>query len=114
MFKRGKTDAADAEAICEAVTRPTMRFVPLKSAEQQAMLMLHRARDLLVRQRTMLANAIRGHFAEFGIVAPKGIGRIGDLVTFLVDESAAALPAVARRSCAATGARRGRAIGSSR
>ena len=98
--KRGKTDAADAEAICEAVTRPTMRFVPLKSAEQQAMLMLHRARDLLVRQRTMLANAIRGHFAEFGIVAPKGIGRIGDLAALLVDESAAALPAVARQTLA--------------
>jgi transposase len=62
--KRGKTDAADAEAICEAVTRPTMRFVPIKSAEQQAVLMLHRTRDLLVRQRTMLVNALRGHMAE--------------------------------------------------
>lgn len=69
---------ADAEAICETVTRPSVRFVPIKSADQQAMLMLHRARDLLVRQRTMLANAFRGHCAEFGRIAPKGIARIGD------------------------------------
>ncbi|MET4691087.1 hypothetical protein AB7M37_004724 [Sinorhizobium fredii] len=59
--KRGKTDAADAEAICEAVTRPTMRFVAVKSMEQQGVLMLHKTRDLLVRQRTMLINALRGH-----------------------------------------------------
>ena len=59
--KRGKTDAAAAEAICEAVTRPTMRFVPVKAADQQAVLVLHRTRDLLVRQRTVLINAIRGH-----------------------------------------------------
>ena len=65
------------------------------------MLMLHRARDLLVRQRTMLANAIRGHFAEFGIVAPKGIGRISELAALLVDDSAAALPAVARQTLGA-------------
>src|SRR5690348_9217472 len=71
--KRGKTDAADAEAICEAVTRPTMRFVPVKSREQQAALSLHRARDLLVRQRTQLINMIRGLLAEFGIDIPKGI-----------------------------------------
>ena len=64
--KRNKTDAADAEAIAEAVTRPTMRFVPVKSAESQAMLMLHRTRELLVRQRTMLATALRAHLAEFG------------------------------------------------
>ena len=68
--KRGKTDAADAEAICEAVTRPTMRFVPVKSAEQQAVLMLHRTRELLVRQRTMLVNALRGHMAELGTYPP--------------------------------------------
>jgi transposase len=68
--RRQKNDAADAEAICEAVTRPTMRFVPVKSAERQAVLVLHRARELLVRQRTMLINAIRGHCAEFGIIAP--------------------------------------------
>ena len=70
--KRGKTDAADAEAIAEAVTRPTMRFVAVKSKAQQAVLMLHKTRDLLVRQRTMLINALRGHLGEFGIVAPQG------------------------------------------
>lgn len=70
--KRGKTDAADAEAIAEAVTRPTMRFVAVKSMDQQAMLMLHKVRDLLVRQRTMLINALRGHLAEFGIVTARG------------------------------------------
>ncbi len=71
--KRGKSDAGDAEAICEAVTRPTMRFVPIKSVEQQAALALHRARDLLVRQRTQLVNMIRGLLAEFGIDIPRGI-----------------------------------------
>src|SRR3974390_277375 len=70
--RRQKNDAADAEAICEAVTRPTMRFVPVKSAERQGVLVLHRTRELLVRQRTMLINAIRGHCAEFGIIAPQG------------------------------------------
>jgi transposase len=70
--KRGKTDAADAEAIAEAVTRPTMRFVAVKSVEQQAVLMLHKARDLLVRQKTMLINALRAHLAELGIVAARG------------------------------------------
>jgi len=73
--KRNKNDAADAEAICEAVTRPTMRFVPIKTCEQQSVLMLHRTRQLFVRQRTTLINAIRAHLAEFGIVA--GIGRNG-------------------------------------
>ena len=71
--KRGKTDAGDAEAICEAVTRPSMRFVAVKSADQQAALCLHRARDLLVRQRTQSVNMIRGLLAEFGVVIPKGI-----------------------------------------
>lgn len=64
-MKRQKNDATDAEAICEAVTRPTMRFVPVKSEEQQGVLMLHRVRELLIRQRTMLVNALRGHLAEF-------------------------------------------------
>jgi len=73
--KRNKNDAADAEAICEAVTRPTMRFVPVKTEEQQSVLMLHRTRDLFMRQRTALINAIRSHLAEFGIVA--GVGRNG-------------------------------------
>jgi transposase len=77
--KRNKTDAADAEAIAEAVTRPTMRFVAVKSVEQQSKLMLHRVRELLVRQRTMLATALRAHLAEFGIVAPQGIHRVEKL-----------------------------------
>ena len=71
--KRGKTDACDAQAICEAVTRPTMRFVAVKSAEQQATSSLHRTRDLLVRQRTQLVNMIRGILAEFGIVMADGV-----------------------------------------
>ncbi len=70
--KRNKNDAADAEAICEAVTRPTMRFVPIKTPEQQSVLMLHRTRQLFVRQRTQLINALRAHLAELGIVA--GVG----------------------------------------
>src|SRR5206468_3241559 len=70
--KRGKNDAADAAAICEAVTRPSMRFVPLKTAEQQAVLMLHRTSDLLVRQRTQLINAMRAHLAELGLIAAQG------------------------------------------
>ncbi len=94
--KRGKTDAADAEAICEAVTRPSMRFVPIKTAEQQAVLMLHRTRDLLVRQRTMLVNALRGHMAELGIIAPQGISRVGDLVAALLGEDETQLPKLAR------------------
>jgi transposase len=73
--KRGKTDAADAEAVCEAVTRPTMRFVPVKSPEQQAALSMHRTRDLLVKQRTQLINMIRGLLAEFGDDISKGLER---------------------------------------
>ena len=73
--KRNKNDAADAEAICEAVQRPNMRFVPIKSPEQQSVLMMHRTRQLFVRQRTSLINAIRAHMSEFGIVA--GVGRNG-------------------------------------
>ena len=67
--KRQKNDAADAEAICEAVTRPTMRFVEVKSPEQQSVMVLHRARLMLMRQRIQLSNAIRGHMAEFGLVS---------------------------------------------
>jgi transposase len=78
--RRGKNDAADAAAICEAVGRPNMRFVPVKQADQQAVLMLHRTRALLVRQRTMLANALRAHLAEFGIIVAQGIGRISTLI----------------------------------
>ena len=73
--RRNKNDAADAEAICEAVTRPTMRFVPIKTVEQQSVLMVHRTRELFIRQRTSLINMTRAHLAEFGIVA--GVGRNG-------------------------------------
>ena len=75
--KRGKNDAADAEALCEAMSRPTMRFVPVKTAEQQAALMLVGVRDRLIRNRTQLANAIRGYAAEFGLTAAKGNGSPG-------------------------------------
>lgn len=95
--KRGKNDAADAEAICEAVTRPTMRFVPVKSAEQQSIVMLHRSRDLLIRQRTMLANALRGHLAEFGIVAAQGLRKLPTLIEVLLDEADTRIPALARQ-----------------
>jgi transposase len=77
--KRGKNDAADAEAICEAVLRPTMRFVPVKSAEQQANAMIYKVRELLVRQRTKLINALRSHLSEMGIIAAKGTGKLDDL-----------------------------------
>lgn len=93
--KRNKTDATDAEAIAEAVTRPTMRFVSVKSAEQQAALMLHRVRELLVRQRTMLATALRAHLAEFGIIAPQGIHRVEKLAAEVNDP---AVPPLAREA----------------
>ena len=95
-LRRQKNDAADAEAICEAVTRPTMRFVPIKSAERQGVLVLHRTRELLVRQRTMLINAIRGHCAEFGIIAPQGARRAGELVEQVRQAQTAELPDLAR------------------
>src|ERR1700761_1333239 len=93
--KRNKNDAADAEAICEAVTRPSMRFVPVKDAEQQSVLMLHRVRSLLVRQRTMLVNALRAHMAEFGIIAPQGLRNVKDLTSKIAHEQER-LPALAR------------------
>lgn len=93
--KRGKTDAADAAAICEAVTRPTMRFVAIKSAEQQSVLALHRTRDLLVGQRTQLANMIRSQLAEFGIVLAKGIRHTLGLVDQLVDGVVPEIPTLA-------------------
>ncbi len=87
--KRGKSDALDAEAICEAVQRPTMRFVPVKTVEQQAILMAHRARSLLVRQRTMAANALRAHLAEFGYVTNPGIAHLAKLIDqVLADKNA--------------------------
>jgi transposase len=94
--RRQKNDAADAEAICEAVTRPTMRFVPVKSADRQGVLVLHRSRELLVRQRTMLINAIRGHCAEFGIIAPQGARRAGELIEHVRQAEAGELPDIAR------------------
>jgi len=94
--KRNKNDAADAQAICEAVTRPTMRFVSVKGTEQQGVLMLHRTRELLVRQRTMLINAIRAHMAEFGIVAPVGVPQVKKLLGIIADAHDARLPPVAR------------------
>ena len=78
--KRNKNDAADAEAICEAVKRPTMRFVAVKTAEQQSVLMMHRAREILVRQRTMLVNALRGHTAEFGLIGARGPHNVAALI----------------------------------
>jgi transposase len=92
--KRGKNDAADAAAICEAMSRPDMRFVPVKSAAQQAILMLHKTRDLMVKQRTMSVNALRGHLAEFGLTAAKGIHRLEELLALARAEGA--LPEEAR------------------
>jgi transposase len=96
--KRNKNDMADAEAICEAVTRPSMRFVPIKTPAQQSVLMLHRTRELLVRQRIMLINALRAHLAEFGIVA--GVGRNGleRLLEVIADDQDERVPPEAR-SC---------------
>lgn len=95
--KRGKTDAADAEAICEAVTRPSMRFVPVKSAEQQAALALHRTRDLLVKQRTQLVNMVRGLLAEFGIEMARGLHHALALAERLSAGDAPEVPALAQR-----------------
>src|SRR5579859_3997651 len=94
--KRSKNDANDAAAICEAVTRPSMRFVPTKSEQQQSGLMLHRSRQLLVRQRTMLSNAIRGHMAELGIISAKGRNGTAELLAILANEQDDRIPAAAR------------------
>jgi transposase len=104
--RRGKNDAADAEAICEAVGRANMRLVPVKTTDQQAVLMLHRARALLIRQRTMLANALRSHLAEFGIVVAQGVGRVVSLIEkiFGDGEDALGLPRPARSALAALAA----------
>ena len=96
--KRNKNDAADAEAICEAVRRPTMRFVQIKSVEQQGQLMLHRARDLLMRQRTQLINALRAHMAELGIVAAQGREGVKELLKIIASEQDARLPVDAHAS----------------
>ena len=94
--RRQKNDMADAAAICEAVSRPSMRFVPVKSTAQQAALLAHRGRSLLIRQRTSLINAIRAHCAEFGLVAAKGPANITKLVAAIQDEQHPALPPEAR------------------
>ena len=108
--KRGKNDAIDAEAICEAASRPTMRFVPVKTMENQAIATLHRSRDLLIKNRTMQVNALRAHLAEFGIfsgalphdallertVAGKGIGKLPDLIKIVCEAPAEALPDMVR------------------
>ena len=96
--KRNKNDAADAQAICEAVRRPTMRFVQIKSVEQQGQLMLHRARDLLMRQRTQLINALRAHMAELGIVAAQGREGVKELLKIIATEQDARLPVDAHTS----------------
>ena len=96
--KRNKNDAVDAEASCEAVRRPTMRFVGVKSAEQQGQLMQHRTRDLLMRQRTQVINALRAHLAELGIVAAQGREGLKELLAIIADERDARLPIDARAS----------------
>ena len=102
--KRHKNDAIDAEAICEAVTRPNMRFVATKTPEQQSCLTLHRTRHLFIRQQTSVINAIRSHLAEFGIVAPVGRNGVEQLLGVVADASDKRLPDVTRASVAALGA----------
>src|SRR6202045_3477908 len=102
--KRPKNDAADAEAICEAVTRANMRFVATKTLEQQSCLMLHRTRHLFIRQQTAVINAIRAHLAEFGIVAPVGRTGVEQLLKVASDGNDKRLPDVARACIAALGA----------
>jgi len=96
--KRNKNDAADAEAICEAVRRPTMRFVQVKSAEQQGRLMQHRTRDLLMRQRTQVINALRAHLAELGITAAQGTAGLKELLKIIANDEDERLPADAHAS----------------
>ena len=98
FVKTNKNDAADAEAICEAMMRPTMRFVPIKEEKQQEVLVIHRVRELLIRQRTQLINAIRGHLAEFGIVGPERAHKIGLLTTIVEDETDARIAPLVRRT----------------
>jgi transposase len=103
-LKRQKNDAADAEAICEAVTRPNMRFVETKTSEQQSCLMLHRTRHLFIRQQTAVINAIRAHLAEFGIVAPVGRNGVEELLDVVADPDDDRVPELARECLAALGA----------
>ena len=101
--KRQKNDMADAEAICEAVTRANMRFVPTKTPEQQSGLVLHRTRHLFIRQQTSVINAIRAHLAEFGVTAPVGRKGIKDLLGVIADPSDKRVPDVVRACLAALG-----------
>ena len=101
--KRQKNDSADAEAICEAVTRPNMRFVPTKTVEQQSCLVLHRTRHLFIRQQTSVINSIRAHLAEFGIVAPVGRRGVEQLLEIVADANDVRVPEVARACIAALG-----------
>ena len=96
--KRGKTDAVDAEAMCEAVSRPTMRFVPIKTEERQAAVMVLKTRDLLVRQRTQVINALHGHLTELGIVAARGVAKVETLIEIVRDENDIRLPPAARKA----------------
>jgi transposase len=101
--KRQKNDAADAEAICEAVQRPSMRFVPVKTPDQQACLMLHRTRHLFIRQQTAVINSIRAHLAEFGIVARVGRGGVTELLDIAADANDGRMPDLARQCVQALG-----------
>ena len=94
--KRHKNDRADAEAICEAVQRPSMRFVAVKTEEQQSTLAIHRVRETLVAQKTQLINALRAHLAEFGIIAPQGAGKVPQLTAVVADLEDTRVPALAR------------------
>ena len=96
-IRRNKNDAADAEAICEAVSRPTMRFVPIKSIDQQGILVTHRVRSILIRQRTMMANALRSHMAEFGIIVRQGLKAIPELAA-MIEDPRLSLPTAARNA----------------
>ena len=101
--KSNKNDAADAEAICEAVSRPNMRFVPIKTGEQQAVLALHRARQGFVKARTAQANQIRGLLAEYGIIIPQGIGYIGKRLPEILEDGENGLPGIFRHLIARLG-----------
>ena len=95
--KRHKNDRADAEAICEAVQRPSMRFVAVKTEQQQSILVIHRVRETLVAQKTQLINALRAHLAEFGIVAPQGAGKVSQLTAVVADPEDTRIPGLARQ-----------------
>ena len=95
-LRRNKTDAADAAAICEAVSRPSMRFVPVRSVEQQATTVIHKVREMLVKQRTMITNSLRGLMAEFGVTAPEGTRHVSELSARVADPDDTTIPSGAR------------------